>query len=91
MVADCFIDDCSAGVLVDVNVFSRQCFGVVFYTATGAKLCNVCSFLGSERTMNIVKGVADLLRRSSAGQTEELSTWQRVDKISAPTPKIRFR
>lgn len=83
--------DCAAGVLVDVDVFSRQCFGVVLYTATGTKLGNVCSLLGSERTMNIVKGVADLLRRSSGGQNEELSTWQQVDKISAPTPKIRFR
>jgi len=40
--------------------------------------------------MNIVKGVADLIRRTSAGHTGESSGFQ-GQKCSPPGPKIRFR
>lgn len=40
--------------------------------------------------MNIVKGVADLLRRSSSDQIGENTSLPRVDKLSAPTLKILF-
>ncbi|XP_022633032.1 BEACH domain-containing protein B isoform X2 [Vigna radiata var. radiata] len=39
--------------------------------------------------MNIVKGVADLIRRTSAGHTGESSTFQ-AQKCSPPGPRIRF-
>ncbi|RVW65596.1 putative ribonuclease H protein [Vitis vinifera] len=41
--------------------------------------------------MNIVKGVADLIRRTSGGQTGESTSGPQVEKFSAPSPKIRFR
>nr|XP_029116201.1 BEACH domain-containing protein B isoform X4 [Elaeis guineensis] len=40
--------------------------------------------------MNIVKGVADLIRRSSGGQTGEGGSWVHADKFSAPSPRFRF-
>lgn len=40
--------------------------------------------------MNIVKGVADLIRRTSGGQTGESTSGPQVEKFSAPSPKIRF-
>ncbi|PKA52226.1 hypothetical protein AXF42_Ash010122 [Apostasia shenzhenica] len=40
--------------------------------------------------MNIVKGVADLLRRSSGGLAGEGGSWTHGDKNSAPSPRIRF-
>ncbi|KAK9271394.1 hypothetical protein L1049_026984 [Liquidambar formosana] len=40
--------------------------------------------------MNIVKGVADLIRRTSSGQTGESSSGAQAERFSAPTPKIRF-
>ncbi|CAJ2641153.1 unnamed protein product [Trifolium pratense] len=39
--------------------------------------------------MNIVKGVADLIRRTSSGQSGESSSLQ-TQKFSPPGPKIRF-
>ncbi|XP_014501021.1 BEACH domain-containing protein B isoform X2 [Vigna radiata var. radiata] len=39
--------------------------------------------------MNIVKGVADLIRRTSAGHTGESSSFQ-AQKCSPPGPRIRF-
>lgn len=41
--------------------------------------------------MNIVKGVADLIRRTSSGQTGEPNSGPQVEKFSAPSPKIQFR
>ncbi|CAM8878100.1 unnamed protein product [Rhodiola kirilowii] len=40
--------------------------------------------------MNIVKGVADLIRRSSGGQPGESSSVTQVERFSAPSPKICF-
>lgn len=40
--------------------------------------------------MNIVKGVADLIRRSSGGQTGESSSWSHGENLSAPSLRIRF-
>ncbi|KAJ0974642.1 hypothetical protein J5N97_016607 [Dioscorea zingiberensis] len=40
--------------------------------------------------MNIVKGVADLIRRSSGGQSGESSSWPHAENLSAPYPRIRF-
>lgn len=40
--------------------------------------------------MNIVKGVADLIRRSSGGQAGEGGNWGHADKFSAPSVKIHF-
>nr|CAD1832089.1 unnamed protein product [Ananas comosus var. bracteatus] len=40
--------------------------------------------------MNMLKGVADLIRRSSAGQAGEGGSWANSNKLSAPTPRIRF-
>ncbi|OMO50809.1 hypothetical protein CCACVL1_30251 [Corchorus capsularis] len=39
--------------------------------------------------MNIVKGVADLIRRTSSGQTGDSSA-AHGDRLSPPTPRIRF-
>jgi len=39
--------------------------------------------------MNIVKGVADLIRRTSSGHSGESSG--HAHKFSPPGPKIRFR
>ncbi|GMI77267.1 hypothetical protein HRI_001396000 [Hibiscus trionum] len=39
--------------------------------------------------MNIVKGVADLIRRTSGGQTGELSE-EKGERLPPPTPSIRF-
>ncbi|MBA0625746.1 hypothetical protein Godav_003517 [Gossypium davidsonii] len=39
--------------------------------------------------MNIVKGVADLIRRSSSGHTGE-SPGSQGERLSPPTPRIRF-
>lgn len=39
--------------------------------------------------MNIVKGVADLIRRSSGGSSEA-GSWGHADKLSAPSIRIRF-
>ncbi|XVE60616.1 hypothetical protein DITRI_Ditri05aG0142300 [Diplodiscus trichospermus] len=39
--------------------------------------------------MNIVKGVADLIRRTSSGQTGD-SPRAQGDRLSPPTPRIRF-
>ena len=42
--------------------------------------------------MNIVKGVADLIRRTSSGQNEEFaSSASQAQRLSPPGPKIRFR
>ncbi|XP_057974811.1 BEACH domain-containing protein B isoform X2 [Malania oleifera] len=40
--------------------------------------------------MNIVKGVADLIRRTSGGQTGESGSGSQVERFSAPAPKICF-
>ncbi|KAK6938070.1 PH-BEACH domain [Dillenia turbinata] len=40
--------------------------------------------------MNIVKGVADLIRRTSGGQTGDSLPALRAEKFSAPVPRIRF-
>ncbi|CAL9114662.1 unnamed protein product [Musa textilis] len=40
--------------------------------------------------MNIVKGVADLIRRSSSSQTSEGGTSGHGDKFAAPSPRIWF-
>jgi hypothetical protein len=40
--------------------------------------------------MNIVKGVADLIRRTSSGHSGESSGFH-AQKFSPPGPKIRFR
>lgn len=40
--------------------------------------------------MNIVKGVADLIRRSSTGHTGESSSGAQAERFSTPTPTIRF-
>uniref|UniRef100_A0A7N0VH18 BEACH domain-containing protein B n=1 Tax=Kalanchoe fedtschenkoi TaxID=63787 RepID=A0A7N0VH18_KALFE len=40
--------------------------------------------------MNIVKGVADLIRRSSGGQPGESPSVTHVERFSAPSPKICF-
>lgn len=40
--------------------------------------------------MNIVKGVADLLRRSSGGQAGEAGSWSNAEKFSAPSARIQF-
>ncbi|KAK8930976.1 hypothetical protein KSP39_PZI016783 [Platanthera zijinensis] len=40
--------------------------------------------------MNIVKGVADLLRRSAGGQAGEGGSWTHGEKQSAPSPRIQF-
>lgn len=40
--------------------------------------------------MNIVKGVADLIRRTSSGQAGELSSGYQSERFSPPTPTIRF-
>ncbi|GLU16070.1 hypothetical protein SLE2022_325200 [Rubroshorea leprosula] len=40
--------------------------------------------------MNIVKGVADLLRRTSSGQTGESNSGSQADRFSPPAPRIRF-
>lgn len=41
--------------------------------------------------MNIVKGVADLIRRTSGGQTVESGSGFPSERYPAPAPKIRFR
>lgn len=41
--------------------------------------------------MNIVKGVADLIRRTSGGQTGESTSGSQAPRLSPPGPKIRFR
>jgi hypothetical protein len=41
--------------------------------------------------MNIVKGVADLIRRTSSGQTGEPSSEPQPQRFSPPGPKIWFR
>lgn len=46
--------------------------------------------VGALDVMNIVKGVADLLRRSSGGQAGENSSWGQGDWFSAPTTRIHF-
>lgn len=40
--------------------------------------------------MNIVKGVADLIRRSSTGQPGEGAQSGPPDRLSAPPPRIQF-
>lgn len=40
--------------------------------------------------MNIVKGVADLIRRTSGGYSVESGSGSSSERFSAPTPKIRF-
>ncbi|KAA8528370.1 hypothetical protein F0562_035725 [Nyssa sinensis] len=40
--------------------------------------------------MNIVKGVADLIRRTSSGQSAESGSVSVSDRFPAPTPRIRF-
>ncbi|KAK6940251.1 hypothetical protein RJ641_029782, partial [Dillenia turbinata] len=40
--------------------------------------------------MNIVKGVADLIRRTSGGQTGESLPSSQAEKFSAPVPRIQF-
>lgn len=42
--------------------------------------------------MNIVKGVADLIRRTSSGQAAETAaSGSQPQRFSPPGPKIRFR
>jgi hypothetical protein len=41
--------------------------------------------------MNIVKGVADLIRRTSGGQTGEPASESQPQRFSPPGPKICFR
>ncbi|XP_058069394.1 BEACH domain-containing protein B isoform X3 [Magnolia sinica] len=41
--------------------------------------------------MNIVKGVADLIRRTSGGHPGEAASWQQAERYSVPSPRIRFR
>ncbi|EXB79620.1 BEACH domain-containing protein lvsC [Morus notabilis] len=40
--------------------------------------------------MNIVKGVADLIRRTSSGQNEDFASGSQAQRLSHPGPKIRF-
>ncbi|CAL5383977.1 unnamed protein product [Camellia sinensis] len=40
--------------------------------------------------MNIVKGVADLIRRTSTGHSAESGSGSSTERFSPPTPKIRF-
>ncbi|KAG6620493.1 hypothetical protein I3842_Q065000 [Carya illinoinensis] len=40
--------------------------------------------------MNIVKGVADLIRRTSGGQTGESTSGSQPQRFSPPGPKICF-
>ncbi|KAK3030756.1 hypothetical protein RJ639_036560, partial [Escallonia herrerae] len=40
--------------------------------------------------MNIVKGVADLIRRTSSGQSGDSGSGAQQERFSAPTPRIRF-
>jgi WD40 repeat protein len=40
--------------------------------------------------MNIVKGVADLIRRSSSGYGGDSSVGSSLERLAAPTPRIRF-
>nr|XP_027094520.1 BEACH domain-containing protein B isoform X2 [Coffea arabica]XP_027094521.1 BEACH domain-containing protein B isoform X3 [Coffea arabica] len=40
--------------------------------------------------MNFVKGVADLIRRTSAGQSGDFASASRSERFSLPSPKIRF-
>ncbi|KAJ6335359.1 hypothetical protein OIU78_012066, partial [Salix suchowensis] len=40
--------------------------------------------------MNIVKGVADLIRRTSSGQTGESIRGSSSGRFSPPSPKICF-
>ena len=42
-------------------------------------------------SMNFVKGVADLIRRTSAGQSGDFASASRSERFSLPSPKIRFR
>lgn len=41
--------------------------------------------------MNIVKGVADLIRRTSGGHDGDSASGSQAQKFSPPGPKIRFR
>lgn len=41
--------------------------------------------------MNFVKGVADLIRRTSAGQSGDFSSGSKSERFSPPSPIIRFR
>lgn len=41
--------------------------------------------------MNIVKGVADLIRRSSSGQAEQLGSGSQDEIFRPPHPQVRFR
>lgn len=41
-------------------------------------------------SMNFVKGVADLIRRTSAGQSGDFASASRSERFSLPSPKIRF-
>ncbi|KAF6143572.1 hypothetical protein GIB67_029741, partial [Kingdonia uniflora] len=41
--------------------------------------------------MNIVKGVADLLRRASTEPSAESSAWVPAERFSSPSPRICFR
>ena len=41
--------------------------------------------------MNIVKGVADLIRRTSSGQSTESGSGSQLERLSPPTPRICFR
>ncbi|GFY85906.1 hypothetical protein Acr_04g0006440 [Actinidia rufa] len=40
--------------------------------------------------MNIVKGVADLIRRTSSGQSTESGSGSQLERLSPPTPRICF-
>ncbi|XP_068657011.1 BEACH domain-containing protein B [Aristolochia californica] len=40
--------------------------------------------------MNIVKGVADLLRRTASGQPGDVASWKEDERLSVPSPKILF-
>lgn len=41
--------------------------------------------------MNIVKGVADLIRRTSSGQNEDSASGSQAQRFCPPGPRIRFR
>lgn len=41
--------------------------------------------------MNIVKGVADLIRRTSSGYSGDSGSGSSSERFAAPTPRIRFR
>lgn len=82
--------DCAILLLV-IGFFELERW---FHESDGWNLWLVCEVSTLSwswwRRMNIVKGVADLIRRTSAGHTGESSSFQ-AQKCSPPGPRIRFR